>query len=981
MIPRARLLDQIDSGGPAIWLVEAGAGFGKTVLLDNLTASGLNQPLIVMRKPVSENSVDAFLTELADAARRAQHADSAEILAQATADPRSIVEALETAGHGLAIDDVQAWNAEVHTIITGLAAISSGRFRLLLAGRRCPIPAPGPAVHHIGADELALTVQEITAQLDQAGIASPGDVAIVLRQTSHGWPLAVTSTVQRMGSAPQPATIARELSNHRNVIDNLLTTNLSAADPAAAELAHSLASLPFFDQEIAAALGASAVLDSLLEAGLTITARSDGWSEVAEPFRSSLERTSPLTGPPPPAVLDRFVERGEVATALNQCLAHGERAQAARLIASLTMDQQMFIEPDALQAAMIEIGDEARAAPRCLLNQALLNGTHGRMKEAYRCLERGAELFASIDPDLHDKNHIEFLLELGVWKSNSGDLDGAAQLSERTAAHVGASKYLQAKAHDLKGVIASYQGTPESLEVASTELTASLELWRELGETRLAAVTAFRLASGALTSLGRRAEAMALLDNLSLVGDMTLLNNARLGLERAVLMPYLGRADEVEAVLADVRRIAGLLGYDWLITWALWVEIVTTSVQGRATEAIALFDRYVDEGRQMVDEFAQTIMWCEASEAMARVGAFDRAKSALDRTRDFRGMDEWFMSYYRASYLARSGRPEQAQHELDELQVNSEVEREKRWAIDLLRAYCAWQLNDQAGAMKLLDQCVDECRALDQPMLASYVERDIVAKLQTDPSDVPAIVEGPRILLGGDFGVDGPNGPLDRPVGHSATILKVLVLNRGRITLDQAIDVLWPEVAPNVGRRRLRNVLGRLRQTHGELVLRVDESLELAAEVGSDYADAAHAVDLALQPTSDRRMVEAALRLLDEPLLPDDRYEDWAEHARQQREAMSRTTSMPQPMRSSERIDWTRLIQVGPTAPQRYCGLRVEKPQRLHSLSDAASSDVLASCVVVATSVGSNICRRPCCLLRCLRNSRSFRNYPRLYTG
>jgi len=875
MHSRARLLEQIGLGGPAVWLIEAGAGFGKTVLLENLVASASSARVVVMRGPIRDTSVESFMTELSDAARRAHHVETAEILAQAPHEPRAVVDVLETAQHGLAIDDVQDWSADTHEFITRLAAAASGRVPLIMAGRRCPIVERGFSSRRIGAVQLALTIE-------QAGVTGSGDIAIVLHQTSHGWPLAVTSMAQRMSSASNPTAVARELGNHRTVVDHLLDINLMATD-SSAELARQLAALPFFDDEIASALGTSEQLEALLEAGLAITRRPDGWSEIAEPFRSSLGRTSPKKELPPPAVLRRFVQRGEVATALNLCLARGDRAQAAKLIASLSFDEQMFVEPDALQVAMIEIAEEADAAPRCLLVQAQINGTHGRGQDALRCVERGVELFAERDPNLDEDAHIEMLLELGIWRTFHSDLDAARKLSDTAAPHIHRSVALKAKSHDLQGLIASREGTFEGDEHARVELTEALKLWRELGETRPAATTTFRLASQILGGLGRRPEALALLENLPKTGEMTLINTARLGMERALLMPYVGRADEVEDVLADTRRVAGLLGHDWIITWSMSVQITAWSVLGQASEAAALFDAYVDQGRQMHDEFSQTIMWCEASEALARLGDLKRAKSALDRTRDFQGLPDWFLAYYEASFLARSGNAEQAQRELDALSLSADVDRERRWIIHLLRAYCCWQLNDAEGQTKMFDECMDECRSLDQPMLPSYVEREILAKLQGGPPTPAEVVPGEvRVRLCGDFGVDGREDVLERPIGHSATLLKFLVLHNGRITLEQALDVLWPETDPTVSRPRMRNVLNRLRQTHGDLVRRVEESLELADGVTSDYHDAVTAAERALRPRSERSEVEAALALHPDSLLPSDRYEDWAEEARNQ---------------------------------------------------------------------------------------------------
>jgi len=885
MIQRTRLLNRIASEGPVIWLVEAGAGFGKSALLDQLAAPDSDLLVLAMRRPGKRNGVGEFMIELVDAARRARDAELAAELEALDPDARAILATLEAAGFGLAIDNARMWSEEALELIGDLVASASGRVRLLLAGRRCPVPPAGLNVYRIDSGDLAFTAEEITATLDQAEVQGASDIASVLHQATYGWPLAVASSVQRVIASPDPATISQELGSQRNVIDHQVATTLTGAEDPATQLSYRLAALPFFDQEMAQALGEPKDLDRLRDIGLPISVRPDHWSEICEPFRSSLLRAHPPSDPPAQEILDRFIERGKVAPAINLCLAQGARAQVARLVAGLSYSQQTFIEPDVLQAAMVEVGDQVAAAPRCLLTQAQINGSHGHGKDAMRCLEEGARLFAQSDPEMADDGHVELLLELGVWRTFVGDLAAAQEIIDQTVHVSDRSPLLRAKAHELQGSIDFLERTPESHERSILEYTAALEIWRELGETRPAAATAFRLASGSLHSLGRRPEAMAVLDNLPTIGQMSLVNSARLGIERAILMPYLGRADEVTGVLDDVRRTAALLGHDWLVSWAMWIEMTAASVLGRAADVADLYDRYRREGRQQLDDFSQALMWCESAANLARVGHHDRAKAALDLSRDA-GLPDSLVLFYDASIMARTGSPEPAARQLEELAVNPEVEPGRRWEIDLLQAYCYWQMGDGPSATKFFEQCMKECRALDQPLLATHIEREIVGLLQA-PGGSDGQSDRLRVQLCGDFGVFGPTGPLYKPLGHAATLLKVLILNDRRLTLDQATDTLWPEVAPDVGRRRLRNVLGRLRQTHDKLVVRVDDALELSSLVSSDFGEAQAAVDRATNRNATQSDIERALELLGPELLVEDRYADWAEAARTDRVAMT----------------------------------------------------------------------------------------------
>jgi DNA-binding SARP family transcriptional activator len=93
------------------------------------------------------------------------------------------------------------------------------------------------------------------------------------------------------------------------------------------------------------------------------------------------------------------------------------------------------------------------------------------------------------------------------------------------------------------------------------------------------------------------------------------------------------------------------------------------------------------------------------------------------------------------------------------------------------------------------------------------------------------------------------------------------------------IEDLWPGVEAASGRKRLRNVLNRLREVVGDLVVRDGATLSLAdgtvvdAALFEDHALAALAAP-AERTSLDR--ARAALALYAGEALPDERYEDWS---------------------------------------------------------------------------------------------------------
>ncbi len=146
-----------------------------------------------------------------------------------------------------------------------------------------------------------------------------------------------------------------------------------------------------------------------------------------------------------------------------------------------------------------------------------------------------------------------------------------------------------------------------------------------------------------------------------------------------------------------------------------------------------------------------------------------------------------------------------------------------------------------------------------------------------------------RVLGGLTAWADGEPVPL--PPGAVATTVALLALRRA-VHVEELTDVLWPEAAPEVAKRRLRNVLSRVRTVAPGLLVRRPDSVALADEVVVDNdevaAEARHA--LALPPGPARSAALAgALDRCAAPFLPEALYAEWAEPARQEAEARRAT--------------------------------------------------------------------------------------------
>jgi DNA-binding SARP family transcriptional activator len=131
----------------------------------------------------------------------------------------------------------------------------------------------------------------------------------------------------------------------------------------------------------------------------------------------------------------------------------------------------------------------------------------------------------------------------------------------------------------------------------------------------------------------------------------------------------------------------------------------------------------------------------------------------------------------------------------------------------------------------------------------------------------------------GRFAVVRDGVELSIPLGLPQKLVKfVATRDRGRTHVEQAIEALWPGGSAADGRRRLRNVLNRVRESCGDLIVRQGETLSFleGAEVDAQLFEqearrALGAGDDDDEAVSMARAVEARY----EELLPDDLYEPW----------------------------------------------------------------------------------------------------------
>jgi len=178
-----------------------------------------------------------------------------------------------------------------------------------------------------------------------------------------------------------------------------------------------------------------------------------------------------------------------------------------------------------------------------------------------------------------------------------------------------------------------------------------------------------------------------------------------------------------------------------------------------------------------------------------------------------------------------------------------------------------------------------------------------------------------RVELLGRFGVEVDGRPVavrDWRRARSVALVKLLALAPGfRLHREQAMDALWPELAPDAAAANLRKAVHYARRAIGthDIISLDGEMLSLAPRA-----------DLQVDAVVFETMAQAALRT-GEPLaarraaeqyggelLPDDQYAEWSEEPRERLRQLSLSVLRAGHM-------WEQLLAVEPTDEQAQCTL------------------------------------------------------------
>ena len=888
-IRRPRLANQLTAAN--VTLIVAGGGYGKSALAaESCYALGVRSVNAVLEP----TGVSAALLpiRLRAAAARAGLSDLVEQMRHAETDgPAGALDAMQAAlarqPAVIVIDEVHHADENAVALLGRMAANLDEQHRLVLIGR----DAPGgldwlkhdPSTAFLGTADLALTPDEVALMCRNGfGLTITDADAAVLHATTAGWAAAVVLAASRAASTGDPIAVTRPVRGGLldSLVDQILGS-LSESDRAAlVQLAH----LPVIDPEVAsAATRTPTLLTTAGRAGLPLNTNADGWSEFIGPVRELLVQRSK----PDISVLQRaatsYVSRGRPGLAADVLVGADLPDAAASLIADVSPAEAEEIGADELASLLDRLPASAiDSNPRVLLHLARACEPTAATRRRAEALARGISSLGDPprDPQLYRELQSEVARDL---VRDDHPAEGEA-LAAQTLEGTGAGEELtRMRLLDVLGRAAARSKDDQHLAFAEDRMALSAREYRTHGHWTWFAQVMLPLGYWVYFARGSFDQAITCFDNaLAMLGHRRRMRALILTF-RAEVLSVIGRYEEAMANTDEAEQIGRSLDDMRILAYAAWERARAASLQGDAAATIGYVNAVESFRSDWFDQSGSTFL-AVAADFVNRVGEYDRAATLLQRARDHPVPDEWEVAQAQAAIDARSGDPEAAEVELLSLVEQPWFEPRERWRIALLRAMAAHRRGDLAAASLAAD-AFDAAESLGYPALPFICERacaqSLVGLVPERRGELESIAVPVSVRILGGFEVLRGGRRSGLAPGQGQQLVKLLACRDGQLNVDVAVELLWPEVEPEIGANRLRTVLNRLRASAGALVERDAHTLRLPESTRVDAIDFEREARraLALSARGSREAISAARAALSRyrgDLLPDDPYVDWA---------------------------------------------------------------------------------------------------------
>lgn len=690
-----------------------------------------------------------------------------------------------------------------------------------------------------------------------------------LRSLTDAWPSAVGACLDEARRAPAAGAdfgpTARAAFN--SVLDPVI-------QHLGKELSSHLETLSFFerfDSQMARVLGHPDLLDRLLEAGVPVLDKGR-WSCLGAVTRATVRgrvQTSPEVSD---QLLEHLAANGRLIEAVEAAADLGSDDTAARMLSQLGVDETHGLDAARTGAVTARLAAALDDHPRMHLVRARQHLGRGDLTNTIEALRIGVDATTNSAPVTPAAEEIQAELAYALYLS--GDLDGARSQLPADDFEIPAAR---ARQYQVIAGLDALTMEHRALERAARNYRIAEHLWVESGQALTAASVLTGLAMEVTSRTGRVNEALALVERVLPTAAAHPNRHTSVQLIRVRLLTLAGRHREAEALLHDVEGLVGIVLRGWMAAHVHQARALMASHRGDhelATRQITLAQRELGD---LSSHAPGASLHCDAIDVFARLGDAVRANEHLAALRAHPGTEPPDLLWAEVLVSCRIGDAESGRQLAAEFRSGDIATPGGDWKLDFAESIAADRLGHSDQAATLLAKATQRAAMVGTPDIIDATEQRSAATPKPT-----TVTERCRVEVLGEFRVTVDEAVVQLPRGHAQTLLKLLALRSRKMTVDEMIDSLWPDGDPAVGRRRLRNVLSRVRAACGEIVDRDGELLRLADDVVTDFADWWDASVSALLDESAEldRLSELAAQAPD-LLLPADRYEEWLQPLQQ----------------------------------------------------------------------------------------------------
>lgn len=861
---RQRLVEDVSRSIHSV-LIEAGGGFGKTLLTEQVMAAEEDGVVVRLARcqPVDlESLVSAIAATTGTALSSGDLQSFHEGLSRVVGTGFFVVDNVE-----MLTDGAARWLAE-------LTRFRRGSLRLLASSRLLPDP--------LAALEFQGTAQRFNTQdllLDEAesealaklhlGDDDGRRLAPVLYSLSGGWVALFQVMARRLSRSPDRKTPATMLAQNPDLIRQLIDHYAADLTPHDRHMITQVAAFPKVNDELLAELGEPGLLRRFVRAGVPFAVGADGWSRLCQESRATLTASSPLDPGLARRAAQLFLAQKAESAAASLLIESGQVEAAARLIAESPTSRVDQMSPNQFISLITRLGTTVEEAPRVLLHLARTHRNLGQLAEEREVIDWAFRITREHPQALA----VEVEGELLNARARSRDARALPRVEELLLDGAREGGRAHASLLEALGICLSLSPEAVALRRAEDALRQAAVKWGKLDDTARVVDAQRNLATQVLTASGRTQEGTRLLGRLSAASD-TPFERMLCQMMEARLLALGGDTVHALDVLQGVTSLADLLGIDWVSGHVAWTRLIVAANNGDRPTSLQQLAVATAHLGQLINDGTGLLFLCESADACAGVGADVQSRRLMNQAFERRDEDPALVSMTEAFLEARQGKLE-AGETLQQKLRDGAIPPGLLWKAELLVGYVHHQAGRTKMAADAMTAAFDRSAGLGSPELPSLRERRLIDILrkglrQGGGTRVSTSQEPFTVRVLGQFQISRGRTVFLGP-GRAEQLVKYLAVGGGHCRDEFLAEQMWSGEPRGVGQRRLKNVMTRVRQNYPGLVVRNGAVLSLTAcDVDLDVFEELAQVAVG---TRGERRVEAARAALDAftgPLLPDD---------------------------------------------------------------------------------------------------------------